>query len=311
MKIASCPQSPRAAGHYDLPGAFYPLGKFSLNSDRRVWDLGRRQLSLVNRPLVMGILNVTPDSFSDGGKYDRPEQAVDMALQMQADGADIIDIGGESTRPYSVAVSAQDERLRVMPVINQLSGKLSIPISIDTSKSLVAQAAIDGGAEIVNDVTGLEGDPEMPALVCAAGVGICVMHMRGTPQTMQEDPHYENVVEQIYDYLIQRRDFCINLGIPPNKICLDPGIGFGKTHEHNLELIRSTKRFTQLGSPLLIGHSRKGFIAKLLGDQAADRTAATLGVSMALAAAGADILRVHDVKQTVEALRLFKAAGGF
>ncbi len=259
----------------------------------------------------MGILNLTPDSFSDGGKYNRPDQAIDVALQMQADGADIIDIGGESTRPYSAAVSADDERSRVMPVINQLSGRLSIPISIDTSKSSVARAAIDGGAEIVNDVTGLQGDPEMPALIRVAGVGVCVMHMRGTPQTMQDDPQYDNVVDQIYDYLVQRRDFCIGLGIPLSSICLDPGIGFGKTHEHNLELLRSTRRFTELGTPLLIGHSRKGFIAKILGDQAADRTAATLGVSLALAAAGADILRVHDVRQTVDALRLFKAAGGY
>ncbi len=258
----------------------------------------------------MGILNVTPDSFSDGGKYRTIDHAVDAALQMQTDGADIIDVGGESTRPNSDPIASEIELARVMPVIEQLSGKLSIPLSIDTSKSEVARAAIDAGAEIVNDVTGLEGDPKLPALILAANVGVCVMHMRGTPQTMQDDPKYHNVVDQIYDYLIQRRDFCVGLGIPVERICLDPGIGFGKTHEHNLALLRATRRFAQIGSPLLIGHSRKGFIAKILGDKTADRTAATLGASMALAAAGADILRVHDVKPTVDALRLFQAAGG-
>jgi len=229
---------------------------------------------------------------------------------MQADGADIIDIGGESTRPYSDPVDTGTETSRVIPVIQQLAGQLTIPISIDTSKAEVARAAIDAGAEIINDVTGLEGDPAMGDVAAQEAVGVCVMHMQGTPQTMQDDPQYDNVVEQIYDYLIQRRDYCVGLGIEPNRICLDPGIGFGKTHDQNLELIRATEKFAQIGSPLLIGHSRKGFIAKILGDKEADRTAATLGVSLALTAAGADVLRVHDVKPTVDALRLFKAAGG-
>ncbi len=285
-------------------------GKSNLSSVNRFWDIGRQKLSLAGRPLVMGILNVTPDSFSDGGDHFRPDHAVVAALQMQVNGADIIDIGGESTRPYSDPVTATDEIDRVIPVIHELKGKLSIPISIDTSKAEVARAAIDNGAQIINDVTGLEGDPQMAGLAREAAVGVCVMHMLGTPQTMQDDPQYENVVEQVYDYLVQRRNHCLDLGIPLERICLDPGIGFGKTHEHNLELLRATARFAEIGSPLLIGHSRKGFIAKILGDKLADRTAATLGASMALAAAGADILRVHDVKQTVDALRLFRAAGG-
>lgn len=274
------------------------------------WDLGRRELELRRRPLVMGILNVTPDSFSDGGQHGDANAAILTALQMQADGADIIDIGGESTRPDSEPVAAEEELARVMPVIEGLAGKLSIPISIDTSKAIVADAAAQGGAEIINDVTGLEGDADMPRVATSHGIAVCVMHMRGTPQTMQNDPSYENIVEEICDYLIARRDFCVAAGIAAQRICLDPGIGFGKTHQHNLQLLRATNRFVELGSPILIGHSRKGFIGKMLGDKDADRTAATLGVSLAVAAAGAHVIRVHDVKQTVDALTLFEAAGG-
>ncbi len=273
------------------------------------WDIGKRILPLTNRPLVMGILNVTPDSFSDGGKHAATQDAIAAAIRMQSDGADIIDIGGESTRPDSDPVSTDEELARVVPVIEGLAGKLSIPISIDTSKAIVAEHAIASGAEIINDVTGLEGDRNMCAVARNSGVGVCVMHMKGTPQTMQIDPRYDNVVEEIADYLIQRRDFCIEHGIGAERICLDPGIGFGKTHQHNLTLLRATKRFVAIGSPILIGHSRKGFIAKLLGDKLADRTAATIGVSLAVAAAGAHVIRVHDVKETCDALKLFDAAG--
>lgn len=258
----------------------------------------------------MGILNVTPDSFSDGGEHNDPASAIDVAAQMDVDGADIIDIGGESTRPNSDPVGAQQELDRVMPVIEKLSGHVSAAISIDTSKSVVAAAAIDAGADIINDVTALQGDPEMPAVARDGGVGVCLMHMQGTPQTMQDSPTYGDVVQEIYDFLLVRREQCVNLGIPLPRICLDPGIGFGKTHQHNLELLRAVGRFAQIGSPLLVGHSRKGFIGKQLGDKEADRTAATLGASMAIAAAGANVLRVHDVKQTADALLLFEAAGG-
>jgi len=275
-----------------------------------VWNLGRRQLSFDSRPLVMGILNVTPDSFSDGGVHSEVDKAVAAALQMQADGADIIDIGGESTRPYSDPVSADEETDRIAPVIEKLRGQLQIPISIDTSKAKVAQTAIDLGAEIINDITGLEGDPDMPQVAADSGVGICVMHMQGTPQTMQDAPAYQDVVQEIHDYLLQRRQACLDHGIQLDRICLDPGIGFGKTHDHNLELLRATHSFTQLGTPILIGHSRKGFIAHVLGDREADRTAGTLGVSIAVASAGAHVIRIHDVKPTVDALRLFRASGG-
>ena len=274
------------------------------------WDIGRRRLEFARRPLVMGILNVTPDSFSDGGAHRQVEDAVRVALQMEADGADIIDIGGESTRPYSDVVEAEQETSRVLPVIERLAGRLTIPISIDTSKAEVAERALDAGAEIINDVTGLEGDPLMGELARQRSVGVCVMHMKGTPQTMQNDPCYEDVVAEIERYLIERLQACERIGIRRDRVCLDPGIGFGKTHEHNLTLLRATQRFVELGSPLLIGHSRKGFIAKLIGDPLADRTAATLGVSLAVAAAGAQVIRVHDVKPTVDALKLFEASGG-
>lgn len=271
------------------------------------WDIGGRVLSIETLPLVMGILNVTPDSFSDGGRHQNPSVAIDVALQMQSDGADIIDIGGESTRPYSDPVSTDEELQRVIPVIKGLAGRLSVPISIDTSKAAVAKAAIEAGAEIINDVTGLEGDPGMLSLAADSDVGVCVMHMQGTPQTMQDAPRYGNVVEEIFQYLRDRLEYCTASGIKRERVCLDPGIGFGKSHEHNLELLRHTSRFCSLDSPILIGHSRKGFIGKLLGDKTADRTAATIGVSLAVAAAGADVLRVHDVKPTVDALKLFFA----
>lgn len=276
----------------------------------KTWDIGRRVLAFDARPLVMGILNVTPDSFSDGGRHNAPRAAIEVALQMQSDGADIIDIGGESTRPYSDPVAADEELNRVIPVIRELARELTIPISIDTSKAIVAKEAIAAGAEIINDVTGLEGDPAMVALAAQSAVGVCVMHMQGPPQTMQDAPSYDNVVEEILDYLKQRLAFCTAAGIAEQRICLDPGIGFGKTHEHNLKLLRETAQFCQLDRPILIGHSRKGFIGKVLGDKTADRTAGTLGVTLAIAQAGADIVRVHDVKPTVDALKLFRVCGG-
>ncbi len=279
-------------------------------STKRLWDLGRRQLDLSGRPLIMGILNVTPDSFSDGGRHFDPQTALDAALRMEDDGADIIDVGGESTRPYSRVVPVDEELQRVIPVLEKLQPRLKIPISIDTSKAAVAAAAIDVGAEIINDVTGLEGDPDMARLAVQRNVGVCVMHMRGTPQTMQDDPRYRDVVAEIHDYLVARLQFCLDLQIPQERICLDPGIGFGKTHEHNVTLVREVHRFLDIGCPLLVGHSRKGFIGHLLGDKEADRMAATLGVSLALAASGVDVLRVHDVRETFEAVKLFKACGG-
>jgi dihydropteroate synthase len=258
----------------------------------------------------MGILNVTPDSFSDGGKHHVAERAIEAGLRMARDGADIIDIGGESTRPYSTPVDTDEELRRVIPVIRGLAGRVGVPISIDTSKAEVAREAIESGAEIINDVTGLDGDPEMAALAARTSVGVCVMHMRGTPQTMQDDPRYGCVVTEIEGYLIDRLNACVAKGIDPQRVCLDPGVGFGKTHAHNLELLRATRRFVALGRPILIGHSRKGFIGKVLGDGEADRDAGTVGVSLAVIAAGAAVVRVHAVRPNVDAIKLFIAAGG-
>ncbi|MFN7732347.1 MAG: dihydropteroate synthase [Pirellula sp.] len=264
-------------------------------------------LDLRGRTVVMGILNVTPDSFSDGGRFFTLQSAVDQALAMEDAGAAILDVGGESTRPYSQAVAADEELRRVVPVLEKLQGRLRIPISIDTTKASVARAAIDLGAEILNDVSGLESDPEMVEVARRSGVGICAMHRSGPPQTMQDNPQYDHCVLEILEYLRARDRFLIEQGIAPEKICLDPGIGFGKTHEHNLELIRNASVFHLLQRPILVGHSRKGFIAKCLGSKDIDRTFGTLGVSMALCAARIQILRVHDIAAHAQAIQLFEA----
>ncbi len=252
---------------------------------------------------------MTPDSFSDGGKFADTSNAIDHALELATHGASILDIGGESTRPYSTAVDTEDETKRVIPVIEALAKQTTIPISIDTSKASVAQAALDAGAEIINDVTGLQGDPEMIQVAKTSGAGVCAMHMKGTPQTMQDDPQYNNVVEEIFEYLRLRKNHLLDAGIDLEKICLDPGIGFGKTHAHNLELLASCERYHELGCPILVGHSRKGFIGHVLEDKTTDRDSSTLAISLMLAQKGVQIIRVHEVKETVKALRVFKAAG--
>ncbi len=280
-------------------------------SDRATsWQLRTRRLTFSRQPLLMGIVNVTPDSFSDGGKFFDPGRAIEHALRLAAEGADILDIGGESTRPHSQPVAAAEESRRVLPVIEALVRQTSVPISIDTSKAAVARAAIEAGAEIVNDVTGLSGDPNMIDLARQSGVGVCAMHMRGTPQTMQDDPRYDDVVGQIYDYLLGRRDALLCEEIAAERICLDPGIGFGKTHQHNLTLVANCWRFLDLGCPLLVGYSRKAFIGKLLGDDRADRTLGNVGLACSLARQEVQVLRVHEVAATRQALRLFVASGG-
>jgi dihydropteroate synthase len=274
------------------------------------WQLRTRTIEFPRWPLVMGIVNVTPDSFSDGGRFLDAGAAVDHALQIVADGADILDIGGESTRPYSEPVAAEDELRRVLPVIERLVERVAVPISIDTSKAVVARAAVDAGAQIINDVTGLEGDPGIVTLARESRAGVCVMHMQGTPQTMQDNPSYADVVAEVREYLRRRRDTLIAEGIEHERICLDPGIGFGKTHEHNIQLMAHCGEFYGLGCPLLVGHSRKGFLGKLIGDKEADRTAATIGAAISLAVQGVQIVRVHDVRPVREALAAFEATGG-
>lgn len=288
---------------------FLPLAqRFPRRATR--WQLRTRSLEFTRTPLIMGIVNVTPDSFSDGGRFLETANAVEQALRLVADGADILDVGGESTRPYSDPVGVEEELRRVMPVVEELARQTQVPISIDTSKSAVALAAVDAGAEIINDVTGLAGDPDMLAVASRTGAGLCAMHMQGTPQTMQDDPQYDDVAADIAVYLQQRRDALLAAGISAEKICLDPGVGFGKTHQHNLTLLANCWQFHELGCPLLVGHSRKGFIAKVLGDKEADRTAGTVGAALSLAMQGVQVIRVHDVRPVKEALQLFVATGG-
>jgi dihydropteroate synthase len=271
------------------------------------WTIKDQVLRFRKTPLIMGILNVTPDSFSDGGNYYTVQAAVDRAKQLEDAGADMIDIGGESTRPYSQPVDQADEVQRIAPVLERLQGAISIPISIDTTKASVARIAIDLGAKIINDVSGLEADEQMIDVARETQAGICAMHRQGTPQNMQDNPSYENCTLEILEYLRQRDTSLSKAGIAPERICLDPGIGFGKSHQHNLELIRSVGLFHQLGRPLLVGHSRKGFIGKILGDKDLGRDYGTLGVSFALQVQGVQILRVHDVAGHVQAFRLLES----
>ena len=276
----------------------------------RSWRLRSVRLEFTQVPRLMGIVNVTPDSFSDGGRYFSSQRAIDHALQLVDEGADLLDVGGESTRPYAEPVSDAEEIARVLPVVSALCQQARVPISIDTRKAAVAEAALEAGAELINDITGLTGDPRMVDVALRFGAGVCAMHMQGTPQTMQDNPQYHDVVQEIAAYLAQRRDLLLAAGVNPEHICLDPGIGFGKTHQHNLTLMANCQAFHALGCPILVGHSRKGFMGKVLGDKDADRTFATVGASLVLAQRGIQVLRVHDVRAVREALLMFAAAGG-
>jgi dihydropteroate synthase len=274
------------------------------------WRLRTRLLELAARPLLMGIVNVTPDSFSDGGRFFDPQAAIAQGLQLAADGADILDVGGESTRPYSDVIDADEELRRVGPVVAALAAQTKVPISIDTSKAAVAREAIAAGAEIINDVTALAGDPDMVALAVESQAGVCAMHMQGTPQTMQDDPRYDDVVAEVLAYLCLRRDELLAAGVTPERLALDPGVGFGKTNQHNLSLLAGCHRLHELRQPVLVGASRKAFIGKIIGDKQADRTAGTVGVALSLARQGVQILRVHNVVEVRQALLLFEATGG-
>ena len=274
------------------------------------WRLRSQTLCLGNLPALMGIINVTPDSFSDGGRFGTVEAGIRHGQQLAEDGASILDVGGESTRPYADPVDEAEELRRVIPVVQSLAEGTDLPVSIDTSKAAVAKEALQAGAEIINDVTGMEGDPQMIGVAVDSAAGVCAMHMQGTPQTMQDAPSYNDVVAEIHLYLQQRRDALLAAGVDHERICLDPGVGFGKTHQHNLMLLANSHRFLDLGCPILVGHSRKGFIAKVLGDKEADRTAGTVGVSLSLVRQGVQVLRVHDVGAVRQAMELFEATGG-
>jgi dihydropteroate synthase len=267
------------------------------------WTLKTRDLTRTHLPLLMGILNVTPDSFSDGGQFQLVKNAVARALQMEADGADIIDIGGESTRPGAEPVALDEELRRTIPVIRELATRVKIPISIDTTKAEVARQALEAGAEIVNDISGLTFDPAMLEVCRLYDAGICLMHIQGTPQTMQQNPTYVDVVSEVTEFLQQQVDRCLMAGILPERMSVDPGIGFGKTAEHNLQLLKSVARLQQdLQRPVLIGHSRKRFLSKILGRSVEERESGTVGVSIALAEQGVDILRIHDVRSVRDAI---------
>jgi len=274
------------------------------------WTLRTLTLALGPRPRLMGIVNVTPDSFSDGGQFFNTRAAIDRGLSLVEQGADLLDVGGESTRPGAEPVPADEELRRVMPVVAALCEQTPVPVSIDTSKAAVAREALKAGAEVVNDVTALTADPAMLPLVAQSGCGVCAMHIQGTPRSMQLNPTYDDVVAEVLDYLRARRDALAAAGIDPSRIALDPGIGFGKTLEHNLDLLRHAARLHELGCTVVVGHSRKRFIGKLLGTPDADRTPGTIGVALSLARQRVQILRVHDVAPVRQALVLFAAAGG-
>lgn len=275
--------------------------------DQRIWEFGSFRFGPTKRPLLMGIVNVTPDSFSDGGRFLQTQAAVEHGLTLAAEGADILDVGGESTRPGSDVVTVDDELQRVVPVIQQLAKRTTLPLSVDTSKAAVARAAIEAGAVIVNDIFGLRHEPEMVDVCRDFQVGVICMHMQGTPQTMQRDPHYINVVDEICDFFKERLQTLTAAGIAAERIAFDPGVGFGKTAQHNIEILKAIRQFQSIGRPILIGHSRKGFLQKVTGRTLDERLFGTIGVSVAVAHQGVDLIRIHDVAANRDAVTAFLA----
>jgi len=263
-----------------------------------------RTMPLAGRPKVMGILNVTPDSFSDGGQHATTEAAVAHGLRMAAAGAEIIDVGGESTRPGAPTVPVDEEAGRVEPVISALSRNTDVPISVDTSKYEVARRALDAGAVIINDVTALRADPQMARLAADRGAPLILMHMQGTPRTMQQAPHYDDLMGEIAEFLRARIEFAAGEGVSHGQIVIDPGIGFGKTPEDNLEVLRRLRELRSLGFPLLVGASRKSTLGLITGSAPAERVSGSLAAAAAAALNGAHILRVHDVAETLDVLKV-------
>jgi dihydropteroate synthase len=273
-----------------------------------VWQCGGRRLEFGRRPLVMGIVNVTPDSFSDGGRFADHEIAIEHGLKLVAEGADLLDIGGESTRPGSRPVPVEEEVRRVVPVVAGLARQTSAAVAVDTMKAEVARRSLDAGAAIINDVTGLRGDPEMPGVVAKSNTGVIVMHMQGTPATMQANPQYGDVVAEVAAFFDERLQALAAAGITRDRVCFDPGIGFGKNLDHNLDLLANLDALAKLGRPICLGVSRKGFIGAICGRPVGERLAGSLAVACIAAARGtAQILRVHDVAATRDAVRLLEA----
>lgn len=268
------------------------------------WQCRDRTLSLGSRTLVMGILNVTPDSFSDGGRYLDSKRAIEHGLEMARDGADLIDVGGESTRPGSEPVPAEEEQWRVVPVIEALSRETDRVLSVDTRKARVAEKALAAGAHLVNDVSALSSDPDMLRVVRDHGAGVVLMHKRGEPKTMQDEPRYENVVTEVRDYLTSRIEHLAASGIPEEAVAVDPGIGFGKTLEHNVALLVHLRELARLGRPVVIGVSRKSMIGRITGREVQDRLPGSLGAAAYAILRGAHVIRVHDVKESCDTARL-------
>ena len=260
------------------------------------------------RPLLMGIVNVTPDSFSDGGLYFETKKAIARARELEMEGADIVDIGGESSRPFSQPIALEEEFRRVIPVIKAIAPELKIPISIDTYKAKIAQAAIEAGAKIINDISALRFDKDMAKVAADYKTPIVLMHMKGTPRDMQINPYYDDVLKEVYDFLEKRIDYALAQGIEKGQIAIDPGIGFGKRLEDNLRLIKHLPLFKDLGQPVLLGPSRKAFIGKVLNiDVPARRDIGTLGVVALATLLGADVIRVHAVKEARQIIKIVKA----
>lgn len=270
----------------------------------RGWLCRDRMLDCGERPLIMGILNVTPDSFSDGGQYAEPEPAIARGLAMAAEGADIIDIGGESTRPGAAPVPEAEELRRILPVLRGLSRVTTAALSVDTRKAGVAQEAIGAGAHILNDVSALRSDPAMAAVARATGAGVVLMHMRGEPGTMQQDPRYEDVVAEVCAFLEERLRYAEAQGVDPRTLAIDPGIGFGKTVEHNVRLLAGLSALARCGRPVVVGVSRKRFIGAITGREVCDRLAGTLAAEVFALLGGAQVVRVHDVRETADAIKM-------
>jgi dihydropteroate synthase len=263
------------------------------------------EFDFTNRTYIMGILNITPDSFSDGGMYFMKEKALEGALRMEAEGADIIDIGGESTRPGAEKVSLKEEMRRIIPVIEAIVGEVSIPISVDTYKSAVAEAALSAGASIINDISGLRFDSPMARVAAQHEVPVVIMHIKGTPKSMQKNPSYRALIPEIMDYLHGGIEIARDAGIPDDRIIIDPGIGFGKTMEHNLEIMNRLNEFTGFEKPILLGHSRKSFIGKILGDlPATERLEGTAAAAAIGIFNGVNIIRVHDVQEMARVAKI-------
>lgn len=277
-----------------------------LLKDSALWTR-HGKIDMERRTALVGILNVTPDSFSDGGRYLDPEKAIARGLGLAEEGADLIDIGGESSRPGARPVSVEEELERVLPVVRSLRRAVSIPLSIDTYKAQVARAALDEGVDLINDISALRFDPGMVSVIAAEKVPVVLMHMQGTPRTMQEKPHYRDVVEEVTGFLGERVEFALERGIRPQDVVVDPGIGFGKNLEHNLALLRGLSSLLSLGRPVLVGPSRKTFIGKILEAGPEERLEGSLAAAVAAVLAGANMIRMHDVREARRAVAIADA----